>query len=267
MTSSRIDHDRLIHRLGRPVTRLLLSPRLRRSRLATAAYARLYVLGKTLSERRERALLRRQVRPGMVIFDVGANLGFYTKFLSSLVGPAGRVHAFEPDPLSFDILRRRTRHLTNVHLTRSAAGDHAGSVTLFCNRANRADNRVYPHQGEEETEPCTVPLTTLDDYCAAHAISRIDGVKMDVQGAEVAVLEGFRRTLSTLRPSWMLIEFAPALLAGAGSSSRAFWAILNDLGFEPWSFDERGSPFRIEDETELSRRYEGSYTDVWARPR
>ena len=265
MTSGAIDHDRLVHKIGRPVTRVLLSPRLRKIPLARSLYTWMYLLGKTLAEPRERRFLRRQVEPGMAVFDVGANIGFYTAFLARLVGPEGRVHAFEPDPLSFGILRRRTSSRSNVEVTQAAAGERSGRTTLFCNRLNRADNRVYVPAGDLSLEPMDVPVITLDGYCETRGIDRIDAVKMDVQGAEVAVLAGFRRTLLRLRPRWMLVEFAPELLTGAGSSPEAFWEILGELGFEPWAFDEGGRPCRIEDRAVFTRRYEHGYTDVWAQ--
>ncbi|HET9209405.1 MAG TPA: FkbM family methyltransferase [Thermoanaerobaculia bacterium] len=257
--------ERLIHKIGAPVTRALLSPRLRGTALGRGLYTRLYLLGKSLAERREVRFLRGQVRPGMVVFDVGANLGFYTLLLAGRVGPEGRVHAFEPDPLSFDILRRRAAGRANVETERTAVGDQAGTITLYTSRSNRADNRVHPSLDAGATEAVEVPLTTLDGYCAARGIERIDAVKMDIQGAEVAALSGFRETLARLKPRWMLIEFSPEHLRGAGSSPEAFWQMLGELGYEPWGFGEDGEAFRIEDTGAFTRRYESGYTDVWAR--
>jgi FkbM family methyltransferase len=262
-----IDHDSLIHKIGRPVTRLLLSPRLRRLRLARSLYAWMYLLGKTLAERRERRFLGEQVKPGMVVFDIGANIGFYTTLLARRVGPTGRIHAFEPDPVSFEILAGRVARHPNVTVTQAAAADRPGRVTLFCNRLNRADNRVYAHGGDIPLEAMAVSALTLDDYCEAHGIDRIDALKMDVQGAEVAALAGFRRTLARNPPRWMLIEFAPELLTRAGSSPEAFWRILDELGLEPWGFDQDGKAFRIADRAAFTREYEDGYTDVWAKSR
>jgi FkbM family methyltransferase len=263
-----VSSERLIHRIGGVVTRSLLAPPLRGLRPVRALYTRLYILGKVLAEPGERRFFREQVKPGMVVFDVGANLGFYTLLLSELVGPSGRVHAFEPDPLSFGILQDRataSRH-RNVEVTQAAVGDQDGRVTLYCNRRNRADNRIHAsHEPDSAAETVEVPLIKLDDYCATRGIDRIDAVKMDVQGAEAAVLAGFRQTLLRVRPTWMFLEFAPELLVCAGSSPEAFWEILNELGYEPWGFDEAGRPFRIEDTAAFTRRYEQGYTDVWAR--
>jgi FkbM family methyltransferase len=256
---------RLIHKIGAPVTRALLSPRLRGTALGRGLYTRLYLLGKSLAERREVRFLRDQVQPGMVVLDVGANLGFYTLLLADRVGPQGRVHAFEPDPLSFDLLKRRAAGHANIEIHQTAVGDHEGTITLYTNRSNRADNRVHPSLGSDTAEAVNVPLTTLDDYCIARNIERIDAVKMDIQGAEVSALSGFRRTLTNLKPRWMLIEFSPVHLRGAGSSPEAFWAILGELGYEPWGFGEGGEAFRIGDTEVFTRRWEGGYTDVWAR--
>jgi FkbM family methyltransferase len=257
----------IVRRLGRLATRTLLAPGVRELPGIRALYARLYVLGKTLAEPRERRFLREQAEPGMVIFDVGANLGFYTLLLATQVGPTGHIHAFEPDPLSFAILSRRAVGHPNVEINPLAVGDYTGKATLFTHRANRADNRVHNSLGNETAEAIEVPLTTLDDYCAAHRIDRLDAVKMDIQGAEVAALTGFRKTLGRLKPRWMLIEFSPGHLRAAGSRPEAFWTILDELGFEPWGFDENGKAFRIEDRVAFGRQHQDGYTDVWAKAR
>lgn len=258
--------ERLVHRIGSVITRALLAPSVRGLRPVRALYTRLYLLGKTLAETREQRFFAEHVEPGMVVLDVGANVGFYTIRFADRVGPGGRVHAFEPDPLSFEILSERAARRGNVEVTRTAVGDHAGKITLYCSRTNRADNRVHPsHEGSEKGEAVEVPLTTLDDYCAARGIERIDAVKMDVQGAEVAALRGFARTLARTKPAWMLVEFSPEHLRGAGSDPKDFWVILEDLGFVPWGFGGDGSPFRIEDTAAFTREHETTYTDVWAR--
>jgi FkbM family methyltransferase len=262
-----VSGDPLVHRIGRLLTRMLLAPGLRDLPGIRDLYSRLYVLGKTLAEPRERRFFQEQVEPGMVVFDVGANLGFYTLLLADRVGPQGRVHAFEPDPLSCELLRRRTAGRANVEINQAAVGDHEGTITLYTNRSNRADNRVHPSLGAETAEAVDVSLTTLDAYCAARGIERIDAVKMDIQGAEVSALAGFRKTIDRLEPRWMLIEFSPEHLRGAGSSPEAFWGILAELGYEPWGFGEDGSALRIADTAAFTRRWEGGYTDVWAKQR
>jgi predicted O-methyltransferase YrrM len=142
-----------LQRMGRRVTRLLLRPGLRESRLVSELYTFAYLSAKHVAERRQRAFLRSLVRPGMVVFDVGANAGFYAIALSRWVGPQGRVHAFEPDPVSFALLRRRAERSgsRNLELSPTAVGDHEGTVWLHCGAMNRADNRVHASHPAGET--------------------------------------------------------------------------------------------------------------------
>jgi len=96
-----------IHAAGRPLTRALLHPLWRRQSPVAWTYLQLYLLGKRLSEGRELSTLQSLIVPGMVIADIGANVGFYTFEMARCVGPTGRVLAFEPDPFSFHLLQRR----------------------------------------------------------------------------------------------------------------------------------------------------------------
>lgn len=255
---------RLIHRLGGIATRLLLAPQVRRFPPARRLYLQLYLLGKRLAEGKERRFFQARVRPGMVVLDVGANVGFYSLFFAGLVGPEGRVLAFEPDPVSFGLLAQRAAGRANLETAQVALGDREGRLTLYCSLTNRADNRVHPSHGTP-VEQVEVPLTTLDTWLSSRGVERIDAVKMDVQGAEVAVLAGARETLRRTQPAWMLIEFSPEHLRGAGSSPEAFWEALAEHGYEPWSLD--GEPAAIRDTAAFTRRFEDGYTDVWARRR
>ncbi len=254
--------------IGRRLTRVLLSPRRRSRPLALALYGRAYLIGKWFAEPRERAFLRAQVHPGMVVFDIGANVGFYTLRLARQVGSGGRVHAFEPDPLSFDILRQRVSAKApgNVELRAVAVGEREGTVALRCGALNRADNRIHGSHAEGEVaESVEVPLVTLDGYCAAHRVERLDAVKMDVQGAEVEALRGFQDALRRLRPSWLLVELSPQHLRGAGATAEQLWQLLAAARYRPWGFDRRGRAFPIADTAAFAAVCEGSYTDVWAR--
>jgi FkbM family methyltransferase len=260
--------ERALQGIGHLLTRVLLGAPLGRLRLARTAYAACYLAGKRLAEPRQRAFLRSLVRPGMVVFDVGANLGFYTLLLARWVGEAGCVHAFEPDPEMFELLATRARRAgrRNLELVQAAVGDHAGTATLHLSRTNRADNRVHAsHAGSELGRKVTVPLLTLDEHCARHGVTRLDGVKLDVQGAEVAALRGFRAGVRGLRPQWILLELSPPHLRGAGSSPAELFALLDELGYQPWTAGEHGRPRPIVDREGFVRACGDGYTDVWAR--
>lgn len=255
----------LLHGIGRAVTRLLLSPRVRATRAGLWAYTRLYLAGKGLADRGARRFLAGRVEPGMVVLDIGANVGFYSLFFARLVGPAGRVYAFEPDPLSRRILERRRRAagLANLEIAPVALGDREGRVTLYCNPANRADNRLHDSLQAPGVEAVDVPLTTLDAFCAERGIARIDAVKMDVQGAEVAALRGMSETLRKAPPRWLFLEFEPELLRGAGASPEELWALLDEYGYEAFAVGEDGEAAPVTDREGLARRHATGYVDLW----
>lgn len=255
-----------LHRVGGWATRLLLGPRLRRQSWSRELYLRLYLLAKAVAERRQRAFMRSLVEAGDVVFDIGANVGSYSRLFARAVGPAGRVHAFEPDPLACTLLRRSCRGLGNVEIHEVAAGENDGTAVLYCSRVNRADNRLHDSHlpsegGEERVEVAVVPL---DQYCTARGMERLDVVKIDVQGFETAVLRGSRGSLRRLRPRHLLIELSPRHLRGAGSSAAELFALLDAMGYDAWTF---GSPVAapIADPAAFAARVADGYTDVWAR--
>lgn len=135
------------------------------------------------------------LRPGDLVLDVGANVGFLSVIAARLVGPAGRVVAFEPVPANARQVRRNA-HLNgfaNIDIVASAVGDHTGRARLvlarFAGGAALREAGAPPDAcGEVE-----VPITTLDDWLAAQGQPAPALVKIDVEGAEPAVLGGSRR--------------------------------------------------------------------------
>lgn len=244
---------------------MMWSP-LRRAALCRRAYARMYLFGKRLAEKREQQLFRRFLRPGMTIVDIGANVGFYTVHFSRLVQAGGAVYAFEPDPFGSGILRDRLRTLAvqNVHVERAALGEAEGEATLYCSKRDRAENRVYPFDPSVPVETVQVPVYSLDAYCRAHHIDRIDAVKMDVEGAEVSVLRGMREIMATSPPARMLIEFSPGQLRGAGTSPEAFWQALAGAGYDFYSIHAGGQVRKIWDTPAFTDAHAKGDTNIWA---
>jgi FkbM family methyltransferase len=145
----------------------------------------------------EMDLLGQVVRPGMVVLDVGANIGVHTVFLAKVTGPAGRVYSFEPQPTLFHVLCANLvlNQLTNVFAIHAALGAVPGTVNVpnigYTSRGNfggiALDNRA-------DGEPMTA--TTLD----ALNLTQCDLIKIDVEGMECDVLRGGTMTLSRLKP-------------------------------------------------------------------
>src|SRR5206468_941885 len=145
-----------------------------------------YAFRAVALEGAERRLIVRAVKPGMVAVDVGANLGVHTLALARAVGPAGRVHALEPDPANFRLLARAVAEAgaAQVTLHRAAAAAQAGEIDLHLSPVNRGDHRLHPEAARRAR--LRVPVIVLDELLAGEP--HVDFVKIDVQGAEVAVL-------------------------------------------------------------------------------
>lgn len=166
-------------------------------------------LSSELLDRRDReAVLARLFagRQPTTIFDVGAALGrLSTAYLAMF--PAATIHAFEPHPESFAELERRLGAEHRMRLENVAVADRTGTMTFHANRLPYTSSllarpqtarRYYPGRDGLE-RVIEVPVITLDGYCRQHAIPRIDLVKLDIQGGEMAALSGMEELLREAR--------------------------------------------------------------------
>jgi FkbM family methyltransferase len=157
------------------------------------------------------------LHPGAVCCDVGAAFGLYTLAFADRVGPTGQVHSFEPLPGPNAVLRRvvRLTGASNVRVHRCALGVTPRVATMSLPRrrglpvhgrafvADRADGLGSNAEFAGETR-VRVPITTLDRIVDALDLTRLDLIKVDVEGAEPNVLAGAERTLRRFRPKVML---------------------------------------------------------------
>ena len=149
-------------------------------------------------ERATQALFSRQIVPGDVVFDVGAHVGFYTLLASRLVGPQGRVIAFEPLPRNVDLLERHLAYnaASNVTLVKAAVGERSGE--------DRFDTTGEPSMGALAEEGELVQLVSIDDMVERGEVPPPRLIKIDVEGAESRVLQGAAATLAKHRPVLLL---------------------------------------------------------------
>jgi len=189
-------------------------------------YFSFYSGWKAVSDRRERAFFRQSVKRDMVVVDVGANIGVYTTFFCKLLGSSGRVHAFEPAETNFVHLEETVRRATNVSLNRAAVGDRSGTTMLYLSNEMNVDHRSFDSRdGRTGTK---VPLVALDDYFPAG--SRIDVIKIDVQGYELRVLKGAERVLRDNPHIIVLMEFWPYGLEKAATNPLEIIAFARAMG-------------------------------------
>ena len=170
------------------------------------------------------------VRPGDVVFDIGAAYGMYTLPLAALVGPSGRVYAFEPQPRQSDTTWTLGRLVgaDQITVTRAVVGDELRDVTLQV--PIKFGVPIYGHAHVVEgTDPALrpkrarrlqIPMVTVDDWAARHP-GRVTFLKVDVEGFEPGVLAGARATIGRDRPS-LLLEIEDRHLLRYGDDGNAF---------------------------------------------
>lgn len=154
-----------------------------------------------------------------VVFDLGANVGFYTLLASALTGPGGRVIAFEPLPRNLSYLRRHLtlNGVTNVTVVDAAVSDRCGTASF-----EEGPTNSMGHVGAQG--PLQVQAVSLDEMVLTGKIPPPAVVKIDVEGAEGLVLKGARDVLSTYHPVIFLAAHSPEL-------NRDCSGVLRSLGY------------------------------------
>jgi FkbM family methyltransferase len=149
--------------------------------------------------------IQSHVKRGMRVLDIGAQSGFYSLLLSRLIGPEGLVFAFEPLPANYRILEENVslNHISNVVVIREAVSDQSGEIS-FEFPHEEASLVAGPILEGDNLGRFQVPSISLDDF--AHQTGHhVHFIKMDVEGAETAVLRGAVQTLRTFHPP-MIVE-------------------------------------------------------------
>lgn len=175
------------------------------------------------------------VRNAPILFDAGANVGHYTGLLMA-VFPNAQIHSFEPARQTFANLQRNTQervaqYAGQVHLNNFGLSDSISEATLHYDRESSGLASLYDRQldyfGIDYSKSETVKLSTLDDYCTANNIDRIDFLKMDVEGHELKVLQGAERMLAESRIDNIQMEFGGCNL-DSRTYVRDFWNLLHE---------------------------------------
>jgi FkbM family methyltransferase len=193
-----------------------------------------HLLGEEIWEPAETAAFLAHAREGMCVFDIGANIGYYTLLAARSVGPSGLVIAFEPEPRNFKLLTRNVAEngFKNVRLVNAAVSSREGVMRLHLDDANFGAHSFEPGSvrtsSGRSVEVATVPLDGFADEARAFDAGVL--VKVDVQGAEALVVEGGRRVLALPRTT-ALVEIWPEALARAQADAARLLADLEGLGF------------------------------------
>jgi FkbM family methyltransferase len=163
------------------------------------------------------AVLKRHVKPGMAVVDIGANIGRLTMLIASLVGPSGFVVAVEPNPENIKMLEasRRVNGFDQILLIQAAAGRRTGLLALNVSYSNGMTGEL-PSDSDAIFAARPVPCFALDAILPKDR--PINLVKIDTEGAELNALIGMSQTIARDRPV-IVSEFSPGMLPGISRCS------------------------------------------------
>ncbi|MCJ2011102.1 FkbM family methyltransferase [Methylobacterium sp. J-076] len=175
----------------------------------------------------ERALLKERLPQDCVFLDIGANIGAYALFVAAFAGPQARIVAVEPQK---DVFERLSYNIAQnpfhtVKAVACAVADKTGELTLFIDPRNRGESSLRI-VGTNEGAQISVPAITLIDLLRNEGLTRVDAIKLDVEGAEDLILEPFlREAPESLLPRLLLIE------NGTGQWQLDLPALLKEHGY------------------------------------
>jgi FkbM family methyltransferase len=177
-----------------------MPPLVLRADLRESVYAPILRYGRMPEQRGQDRLHRQILRPGDLVLDVGANIGYTALVFADAVGPTGRVYAFEPSERIHALLERSVRPHANISALRLAVAEQTGVLPFF--EATRSNlSSALPIAGAVAQ---AVPSVSIDEFCAKVGAPAF--IKIDVEGLESAVLGGARQTLRGARPPLVSFE-------------------------------------------------------------
>jgi FkbM family methyltransferase len=178
--------------------------------------------------------LSRRLSPGDVFIDVGANVGYFTLLAARLVGPSGRVVAVEASPELFAELAANLslNSCTNVRALNVAASDSSGRMALYRRSLGQLGETTTVRLNEDERPDFEVEAQPLSDLLSEGEILQARAIKIDVEGAEYAVIQGLVGLLPSMRDEVeLIVEVNPELLFLQGRSADQIVSSLKAYGF------------------------------------
>ncbi len=187
---------------------------------------------------------RKTIKPGMTVMDIGANIGYYTLLFSNLVGPNGKVFAFEADPINFSFLKKSVEmnKINNIEIVQKAVSDRAGNISLFVGNnytGASGGHSIVVDNTSGSGESINVEAISIDSYFENKSNKKIDFIKIDIEGAEPLAIKGMTEMINLNHRLGMLTEILPYALEHSSNGYSNYLKMLSDLNFSFNIFTEK----------------------------
>ncbi|MBU2575702.1 FkbM family methyltransferase [Patescibacteria group bacterium] len=181
-----------------------------------------------LYEKETVQLFKKIIKPKMIVMDIGAHIGYFTRIFSKLAGTDGVVYAFEADPENFQLLIKNTKHLKNTKLCKAAITDSTGIIDFFHSNIKSGCHSIVP--AEFRSQKIAVPAITLDEFAQRKGINKIDIIKMDIEGGEYLALQGMKKIFENNPDIVLVLEFCLENNELANINSEKFLKQMEEFG-------------------------------------
>lgn len=191
-------------------------------------------------------MLQQRLQPGSIFIDAGANIGYFS-LLAAKQATQGRVIAIEPVSATYKALKENIalNKFTNIEALNLAVGDKEEIRTIYlsdtANTGMASFQQPYNYAGETET----VNTVTIDNLVEKLQLPKVDMVKIDVEGNELAVLKGMTQTIEKCKPT-ILLELNPHTLLRFGHTPADVLSFITSLYYEPFILSEKESPVKLD---------------------
>jgi len=203
-------------------------------------------------------IFKDNVKNGDNVVDLGANIGYFTLILAKLVGPTGKVFAFEPDPRNLTLLKKNIEYnnYKNVIIVPKAVSNVNDKCTLYVGQKTFGQNRIYKPEKTDTQKfvPTDSETIRLDDFFKANnLLDKISFIKMDIEGSEFLALSGMKEILKLNKNIKIFTEVETSYLEDAGSSYDQFMDVLTENNFTFSLADNRNEVLIKVDRSQLKK--------------
>jgi FkbM family methyltransferase len=214
-----------------------------RLKLDVSSYMGRCIYWQSYYGREELIVLDRLLRPDMTFVDIGANNDYFTIYAAKRL-PKGKVLSFEPVPDTFSNLEHNVRlnGFDNVVLFQLGLSDQQNaSIQIYSSTDDNRDGLASVFPGKTRNDPiATIKLERLDAILDTEGISKVDVIKIDIEGGELFALKGAENTLKRDSPD-LMIEFNAETYQSAGYSIRELAEYLSAFGYSFYAIGKRGT--------------------------
>ncbi|MEE4195142.1 MAG: FkbM family methyltransferase [Anaerolineae bacterium] len=179
--------------------------------------------------------VRTMLKPGMVVYDIGANIGYISLLFAKAIGPEGRIFSFEALPANIERLKQNailSQSATPIQVIHGAVTDKAEPVE-FLVHSSTSMGKVAGAAGRDVDylDKISVPGIALDAYVKEHQLPAPDMIKLDIEGGEVLAVKAMKETLTASHPLLFIELHGP-------ESARAVAELLDETGYTAYHMDK-----------------------------